>query len=63
MIPDIHGEHYRLTNAQWEYLNKSFGIRGVPTYFVVDREGNIKFKQTGFPGIGKMKEELLKVTD
>lgn len=63
MIPDIHGEHYRLTNAQWEYLSKSFGIRGVPTYLIIDRKGDIKFKQTGFPGVEKMKEELLKVTD
>lgn len=63
MIPDIHGEHYRVTDAQWEYLSKSFAIRGVPTYFIIDREGNIKFKQTGFPGVDKMKEELLKVVD
>lgn len=63
MIPDIHGEHYRLTQAQWEYLNQHFNIRGVPTYFIIDREGTIKFKQTGFPGIAKMKEELLKVVD
>lgn len=61
MIPDIHGEHYRLTQAQWDYLSKSFEIRGVPTYLIVDREGNIKYKQTGFPGVGTMKKELLKV--
>lgn len=63
MIPDIHGEHYRVKDAQWEYLSKSFAIRGVPTYFIIDREGNIKFKQTGFPGVDKMKEELLKVVE
>lgn len=63
MIPDIPGEHYRLTRAQWDYLSQNLGIRGVPTYFIIDREGNIKFKQTGFPGVAKMKAELLKVTD
>ena len=63
MIPDIHGEHIRLTNEQWAYLNEHFQIKGVPTYFIIDRESNIKFKQTGFPGVDKMKEELLKVTD
>lgn len=61
MIADIHGEHYRLTDDQWKYLNSSFKIEGVPTYLVIDPEGNIKFKQTGFPGVDKMKEELLKV--
>lgn len=63
MIPDIHGEHYRVTDAQWKYLGESFKIEGVPTYLIIDREGNIKFKQTGFPGVDKMKEELLKVTE
>ncbi len=60
MIPDIHGEHYRMSESQWGYQSKNFPIEGVPTYAVVDREGKIVFKQVGFPGIEKMKEELLK---
>lgn len=63
MIPDIHGEHYRLTKAQWDYLSKSFEIQGIPTYLIIDKEGNTKFRQTGFPGVSKMQEELLKVVD
>lgn len=61
MIPDIHGEHYRVTAAQWDYLGKSFNISGVPTYLIIDREGNVKYRQVGFPGVNTMKEELLKV--
>lgn len=61
MIPDIHGEHYRVTNDQWRYLMSNFNIEGVPTYFVIDPEGNITFKQTGFSGVDNMKEQLLKV--
>ena len=60
MITDIHGEHFRVTNEQWSFLMSSFNIRGVPTYFVVDPEGNITFKQTGFPGVDTMKKELMK---
>ena len=60
MIPDIHGEHFRVTNEQWSFLMSNFNIRGVPTYFVVDPEGNITFKQTGFPGVDTMKKELMK---
>ncbi len=60
MIPDIHGEHCRVTDNQWTYLREHFDVRGVPTYLVIDPEGNIKFRTTGFPGVGKMKEELLK---
>lgn len=63
MIPDIHGEHFRVTADQWSYLMKSFNIEGVPTYLLVDREGNITYKTTGFPGVDKMKSELLKVVD
>jgi thiol-disulfide isomerase/thioredoxin len=63
MIPDIHGEHFYLTAEQWEYLGKAFGIDGVPTYLVIDRAGDVKYKSVGFPGVAKMKEELLKVTE
>lgn len=63
MIANIHGEHYRVTGDQWKYLSDSFKIEGVPTYLIIDRHGDIKYKQTGFPGVAKIKEELLKVTD
>ena len=60
MIGDIHGEHFRLKDSQWEYLIEDLGIEGVPTYFIVDREGNITYKQTGFPGVTIMKKQLIK---
>lgn len=63
MIPDIHGEHFRITNEQWSYLMKTFKINGVPTYFLIDREGNIKYKETGFPGADKIKEEIMKLIE
>ena len=63
MIPGIHGEHFYLTAEQWEYLGKAFGIDGVPTYLVIDRAGDVKYKSVGFPGVAKMKEELLKVAE
>ena len=62
MIPDIHGEHFRVTDKQWSYLCDKYGVEGVPTYLVVDTEGEIKYKSVGFPGVAKMKEELLKLT-
>ena len=61
MIPDIHGEHFRVTDKQWAYLGNAMGIEGVPTYFVINRAGDIKYKSVGFPGVAKMKEELVKV--
>ena len=60
MIPDLHGEHFYLTQEQWEYLGNSLGIDGVPTYYIIDREGNTTFRSVGYPGTSKMKEELEK---
>lgn len=60
MIPDIHGEHYRLTNAQWAAICDKFEVRGVPTYLVLDRAGKQKYRSVGFPGTDTVKGELLK---
>ncbi len=60
MIPDLKGEHFYLTQEQWEYLGNSLDISGVPTYYIIDREGNTTFKSVGYPGTSKMKEELEK---
>ena len=50
MIPDIHGDHYYVTAAQWETLLKQFGAQGIPAYVVVDKDGNVKNKHIGYPG-------------
>lgn len=60
MIVGLKGEHYRLNEKQSRYLKNTFGVEGVPTYLIVDPEGNICWKQTGFPGAETMKAELLK---
>lgn len=61
MIPDIHGEHFRVTNEQWDYFYKALKIEGVPTYFIIDKNGNIAYRTTGFPGADAMKGKLLEV--
>lgn len=60
MIPDLKGEHYRLSEKQHDYLGDIFEIQGVPTYLIVDPEGNICWKTTGFSGAETMKVHLLK---
>ena len=59
-LSDIHGEHFRVTNEQWNFLMSNLNIEGVPTYFIIDPEGNITYKKTGFPGVETMKKQLLK---
>lgn len=66
MIPKIHGDHYRLTKAQWETLMTEQGIPGIPVYKVINKDGSVAFSnltQGGYPGneaIGAVLDESLK---
>lgn len=60
MIPDLKGNHYRMNDAQWEYIVKQKKVDGVPTYIILDREGSQCFHSVSFPGADTMKRELLK---
>jgi thiol-disulfide isomerase/thioredoxin len=62
MIPDLHGQHFRVTDAQWKYLYKALKIGGVPTYLFVDKEGHIKEQQTGYPGAETIRDKALNLT-
>lgn len=39
MIPGIRGQHYRLTNEQWDALCKPLKIGAIPAYVLVDKDG------------------------
>ncbi len=57
-IPDIHGDHYYVTESQYSELLKQFDSNGIPTYVIVDKEGNVKNKYIGYPGNEVMEEQL-----
>ncbi len=40
-IPDIKGEHYRVSTDQWNYLSSKFNISGIPHYVLVGKDGKI----------------------
>ena len=63
MIPDIHGEHFRLKDNQWDYLIENLKIRGVPTHLIIDREGNISYRETGLSKAEVIKEQLMKALE
>lgn len=53
MMPNIHGDHYRLTNAQWSEICKTLNIPGIPAYAVVGKDGSMEYNSLsrgGFPG-------------
>lgn len=41
MVPDIHGEHYRLKQDEWNYLSAKFNISGIPRYILIDKDGSV----------------------
>ena len=61
MIPDIHGEHYRLTSAEMQHLRQQFGIKGIPFYLVIDKQGLKTYESLGFPGVEAIKNEVGKL--
>ena len=60
MLPDIHGEHYRVSGEQWNYWYKAYGIEGIPTYFIIDRQGKRTYRQAGVPELETVKKEIEK---
>lgn len=59
-IPDIHGDHFYVTEKQWSTLLEQFQAQGIPTYVVVDSKGQVQKRFIGFPGVDEMRAELVK---
>lgn len=43
-IPDIKGDHYRVSDKQWGYLCDQFKIDGIPSYVLVSKDGTYKLR-------------------
>ncbi|ETN93972.1 TlpA family protein disulfide reductase [Zhouia amylolytica] len=41
MIPEIKGEHYRVSEDEWNFLASKFNISGIPHYTLVDKQGTV----------------------
>lgn len=62
MIPNLHGEHFKLDATQWKALVTQFHIPGIPFYVIVDKKGNITYSKAGFPGNDVITGELEKAS-
>ena len=60
MIPGIKGEHYRVSNDEWNYLCSKFNVTGIPHQLIVDKKGVVV--NSHFLGYGNelIKRELEK---
>ncbi|MDR1896535.1 MAG: TlpA family protein disulfide reductase [Prevotellaceae bacterium] len=61
MIPDISGEHYRLNGDQYNYIKKRLevNVSGVPSYLILNKNGEKVHFQVGFPGVNAIKNKIL----
>ena len=64
MITGIKGVHYRVSDAQWDYLtSKMFDIDGIPSYVLVNRDGSYSLRndlRRHYNMLSVLKEELEK---
>lgn len=54
-IPNIKGEHYRVTQDEWNFLTEKFKISGIPHYVLVGKNGEVVN-----PKLGHNSNEILK---
>lgn len=57
----MEGEHYLLTEEQYERLASDFEIRGIPRYIMVDRQGKVVEQNAPRPSSGEELIELINV--
>jgi len=60
MIPDIKGEHYRVTTDEWNFLTSMFNISGIPHYVLVGKTGEVINPALGHFDNQSLKRELEK---
>ncbi|ASB48075.1 TlpA family protein disulfide reductase [Alkalitalea saponilacus] len=60
MIQDIAGQHYRVSDQQWQFWYEDLSIQGVPTIMIFDKNGEKISRFTGFPGVHTIKESIEK---
>jgi thiol-disulfide isomerase/thioredoxin len=59
-VPNIKGEHYRVTNDEWNYLLQKFNISGIPHYVLVNKKGEVVNPKLGHHSNESLKEILEK---
>jgi len=55
MIPGIKGEHYRLSENEWNFLAAKYNISGIPRVMLVDKHGVIRNQEL------RIENETLKI--
>ncbi|WP_140485122.1 thioredoxin-like domain-containing protein [Flavobacterium sp. GSA192] len=59
-IPNIKGEHYRVSEDEWNYLTQKFNISGIPHYVLVNKKGEVVNPELGHHSNESLKKILEK---
>nr|WP_288834901.1 TlpA disulfide reductase family protein [uncultured Flavobacterium sp.] len=59
-IPDIKGEHYRVSEDEWNYLTQKFNVTGIPHYVLVNKKGEVVNPELGHHSNESLKKILEK---
>ena len=60
MIPTIKGEHYRVSDDEWNILCGMFKISGIPHYVLVGKDGKVINPELGHMENTQLKALLMK---
>jgi thiol-disulfide isomerase/thioredoxin len=60
MIPTIKGEHYRVSEDEWNILCGMFKISGIPRYMLVGKDGKMINSELGHYDNARLKSLLMK---
>jgi thiol-disulfide isomerase/thioredoxin len=55
-INKIGGDHYYITEKEWNYLNKVYDFAAIPHYLIFDKSGLLKHNYQTFMGIDSMRK-------
>lgn len=58
MISNISGEHFRMTSSQSNALHKKFGVKGIPSYLILNKKGEQVYFKVGFEGSDRLSQML-----
>ncbi len=50
---DLHGVHYLLNNAEFRLFAEMYGLKGFPTYILIDQQGKVRSKDAYWPSDSK----------
>ena len=58
LVPDIKGEHYRVSDDEWNHFSSRFNISGIPHYVLVNKDGVVVDEKVYFASSNEQLKKL-----